>query len=835
MFDANAQQNINKLTSKEIIVNGRLEVNSTDKASKPCPEMTETERDLIALPLVGDCIYNTSSLKLNIYNGSLWKSAGGGIEDWQTGFSYAVGDVVVESGKIYQCNTAHVSSTFISDITNWDELSNDVSSPSGVLPLSNGGTGKNLTASDGSIVYSDADSIELLPPGTSGQVLQSNGVSAPSFVNKSISSKSQNGSSLTLEEIQVPSNQLTETVANKNLIETGNKNLLVNPGFEHATVGTGWSTSVTGTAVATYVPETTYHIFGKKSANLYCESGVSGGTCTFYQDVPTSYRLDGVVSIYLKVDFPGSGAYKVFARNNGVNTSAEIEVESNEAQLIKIPYPTGTTSTGIAIVVTPPPSAIFEAIADEAFVGVQDVKQDMPVIEEQGEWLLFSSNLTTSSNINSLTSSKDTAFKGIYTKSTSGLTFNKDATVNVSMFYSLSGTSAIDLRINHQSALCGITNRVSSTNPSGQVDCNMKVKAGDVINFETTGTGTVSGRIVITATSIDETTTVATRADFFSTDTNTLVFKPTTAIVAADPVGTFNTYSYAINSNTRTICGTAPTQTVANMKDNGFLIYTRAYNAASTCANPARVEIKIAPAGTSLPTLSKELYKNTGKSIAGSLDYFGAGSGNTSSRGLRFKDYDESTGILALDSGFNESTVTSHSFIFSDATSATSGYLVINAQKAKTTAVADFKEFDYVYVEAESNSSQSIGTTNTDYVFEDEVSDFFNAYNSSNGTFTVPQGRSGLYKWESIVTTAGMTLAGRFVCSLVINGTKTINGSRMVGIASLASYSSTISTTINLSEGDSVKQTCISSTATTNGASVDGTRLTISRIPGQFR
>lgn len=56
---------------------------------------------------------------------------------------------------------------------------------SGVLPLANGGTNKNLTPVAGGIVYTDADSMEVTTAGTAGQILQSNGSSAPTFVNPS--------------------------------------------------------------------------------------------------------------------------------------------------------------------------------------------------------------------------------------------------------------------------------------------------------------------------------------------------------------------------------------------------------------------------------------------------------------------------------------------------------------------------------------------------------------------------------------------------------------------------------------------------------------------------
>lgn len=50
---------------------------------------------------------------------------------------------------------------------------------SGILPLANGGTAKNLTAVAGGVVVSDADSMEITAAGTSGQVLTSQGASPP--------------------------------------------------------------------------------------------------------------------------------------------------------------------------------------------------------------------------------------------------------------------------------------------------------------------------------------------------------------------------------------------------------------------------------------------------------------------------------------------------------------------------------------------------------------------------------------------------------------------------------------------------------------------------------
>jgi len=52
----------------------------------------------------------------------------------------------------------------------------------GLLPLSNGGTNKNMTPANGGVVWTDADSMEVISAGTAGQLLQSNGAAAPTWV-----------------------------------------------------------------------------------------------------------------------------------------------------------------------------------------------------------------------------------------------------------------------------------------------------------------------------------------------------------------------------------------------------------------------------------------------------------------------------------------------------------------------------------------------------------------------------------------------------------------------------------------------------------------------------
>lgn len=111
-FTAFAQNNFERVNAEKIVVS------STSQASMPCPAMTQTQRDATS-PVNGECVYNTTSGKLNTYNGSLWIEVGsgsGGISDWQTATGYLVGDLVIESNRFYRALVAHTSGTFATDL-----------------------------------------------------------------------------------------------------------------------------------------------------------------------------------------------------------------------------------------------------------------------------------------------------------------------------------------------------------------------------------------------------------------------------------------------------------------------------------------------------------------------------------------------------------------------------------------------------------------------------------------------------------------------------------------------------------------------------------------------
>jgi hypothetical protein len=344
---------------------GKIVASTTINGSIPCPVMTQTQRNAFSASQ-GDCVYNTTSLELNVYDGTNWKSAGGsggGISLWLTGTTYAVDTVVIESDKIYRCLIAHTSGTFATDLSasKWIEVSQGLTAP---VSLADGGTNKNITASAGSVVYVDADSFEQVS-GTSGQVLQSNGSSAPTFVNKSISAKSQNNTSVTAEEIQVPNNLLTQVGTNKHLNETGNKNILSNPSFEHSTFSTSWTNSS-----GTFTQETSTVIDGKASAKLVLSSQTMALTqsSTLYQ-AQFADGVQGLASVKIKSDI----ALNVCPIQAGSVSAVNCVVtdSSNTWRTYKVPFILGATSNGISIASSG--SATGTVYIDDSFVGPMDL------------------------------------------------------------------------------------------------------------------------------------------------------------------------------------------------------------------------------------------------------------------------------------------------------------------------------------------------------------------------------------------------------------------------------------------------------------------------------
>jgi hypothetical protein len=237
---------------------------------------------------------------------------------------------------------------------------------------------------------------------------------------------------------------------------------------------------------------------------------------------------------------------------------------------------------------------------------------------------------------------------------------------------------------------------------------------------------------------------IVTELESFSSDTAPFVYAGsatyTLATLQNAPVGTFITFTYAANTNTRTQTTTAPTQSTSSMNVDGIQIFPRAYNAASTSLNPTAVAIQI---GKRLKGKSLEIFKSAGKTTQGSVDRSIVTL--TYATGFDFKDYNEQTGILYLDAGWNPNTgITQKEFFFSDLSGGTSGYLVINASKnpalaglnsSKPTVAASY------WLSANAAIAAG-GIINYDF----KEYDPYNAVTTgASWRFTCPQGEHGYY------------------------------------------------------------------------------------------
>lgn len=177
-------------------------------------------------------------------------------------------------------------------------------------------------------------------------------------------------------------------------------------------------------------------------------------------------------------------------------------------------------------------------------------------------------------------------------------------------------------------------------------------------------------------------TAIVTPIQQISSDTIPFTFKAT-AIVDSDPIGTFNTYTYAINTNTATISGSAPTQTVASMNTDGFRLFTRAFNAASTTASPARVVIKLQKG---LESINRSYFESLARVNAGNLENAGQVVSNTWV-GVHTFSYNKTTGNLTIDCGYNEfNGTTNNALRFENESIGTSAYFVFTASTAPSIA-----------------------------------------------------------------------------------------------------------------------------------------------------
>lgn len=213
----------------------------------------------------------------------------------------------------------------------------------------------------------------------------------------------------------------------------------------------------------------------------------------------------------------------------------------------------------------------------------------------------------------------------------------------------------------------------SGAQKQNQVSTSLRLNAGDIVRIHAEGdasTDLTRSYLTLVATAASD--SIVTPTQQISSDTLPFTFK-STAIVDADPIGTFNTYTYAANTNTATISASAPIQTVASMNANGFQVFARAYNATSTTAIPARVDIKI---GKGLKATQVNAYASAAKTSAFPFDR--VCNGSLSDYGTDVF-YSETSGVLTINAGVNTTGAITVRSVDSTQMLLTNGYFVFNA------------------------------------------------------------------------------------------------------------------------------------------------------------
>lgn len=310
--------------------------------------------------------------------------------------------------------------------------------------------------------------------------------------------------------------------------------------------------------------------------------------------------------------------------------------------------------------------------------------------------------------------------------------------INVSLRASAAGTVAPYINIGALSVTADNSPAVASQWASSSYHATLDV--GQTIQAGNNSAG-ASSAVLLTVYAKAASTQIVTPVESFSTDSATLVQK-TTALTSSDPIGTFVAYSFLTGSSSaKTVCATAPTQSISDMQVNGFFVTAKNYTATQSCALPSAFSIQIGKGYKGWRTFT---YFNTGKTTPLTTGFF---SYSTAESGL-IETYDATTGILTIDAGsaFSGSAVR---YIGQDNNgtttygSKTTGYVSIQASKTPTLSGISYVAPRVAYLSDVKASGTAGGTcTAGSYATrtlntEDDQSDFLTL---SGNQFTLPSG-----------------------------------------------------------------------------------------------
>lgn len=397
---------------------------------------------------------------------------------------------------------------------------------------------------------------------------------------------------------------------------------------------------------------------------------------------------------------------------------------------------------------------------------------------------------------------------GLFSLSASGLTALKPIKINASMF--ATGTSnaagqAFTSEIYKSGTLRarGSFRSVDAGTLTSNAAFDGDLQVGETLTFAGTGPITTT-QVGITVTAEALSDQILTAPQTFSTDTAGLVYAGsatyTPSTLTNAPVGTFITHTYAASGNVRTQTTTAPTQTTSDMNTNGILVYGRAFNATSTAAQPAVVQIQI---GKGLKGVTPDCYTAAAKTAEGAYTYQ-QGSTNATEFGTKIT-YSEKTGILTLDAGYVPSTAVNSKFVAADMATnngVTSAYFVVNAS---TNPALTGMNIGKVMARGVNTAGTSIATTATTIPFDStKTYDTHGALNAATGTFTCPE--TGYYQVNAgiVLGSDTYTINQAVILNIMKNGVLHTSGLAVAQTTSSIALSVNISDVVYLTKNDTL-------------------------------
>lgn len=631
-----------------------------------------------------------------------------------------------------------------------------------------------------------------------------NGASGPSY-------KLKNTMAVNLVYNATTARWIVQTPASEGGYQSGSTELLVDPSFENFTNSdytslTGGTTALSGGAPILISPT---------NQKMLAITVSGAGSVTFSKTTGTSF-----VGSAMRV---GGWFYSTQAGDT-VNENINGTLTGNSCSLILNSwtpcfFEASTPTTSYGYVVT------WLTGAHQVYLDLNTIAVDRKTSALVNLWGSQSTFLAQAATIGAgsvvtgaLTTSTGTGIFS-YNSATGVYTVLRDAIVNISATLGIGATQVqATILVNGSS----VADDFAATNGNANAAWEGKLITGNTFTINnTSGAGNSNGQ-KITVTAQAQSPNIITTNDTFSTDTANIVYAGSSSYnlstLANAPVGTFITFTYAINGNAQSQTNAAPpSQTPASVNSSGMQITNRAYNAASNSNDVAAWAMQI---GKNLKGVTLNLYKSLGKTTTGSLDWTVIGTNQT--EGARYKNYNEATGILYVDAGFNPlTTIVAGQFVFSDLTSQGFGYVTVNASKNPAMTGIDV---GVVSARAVSSGGQSIPNAIDTVVTWDTTKSFdtTGSLNTTTGVFTCPVSGYYLVNASTEYASSAWTAGGAAYITILKNGLTSGGGYIEAQATRSMTLVPTVNTGIYLAKGDtltvSAYQTRGSATALTTGS-----------------